>query len=98
MEIFGAMHKVNPRVYIVISNGAWLSPFWLQHVDTVWMINAGDAAEGSDRTGELVYRDGVYHGLVVDDKTQFPLNSVFNHEPKKPLVGKTRTASVITFT
>ena len=83
IQIFQAMHKVNPDVYIVISNGAWLSPWWLQSVDAVWMINAGDASGGSDRTGELVYRDGVYHGLVAKDNTQFPLHSIFNHEPKK---------------
>ncbi len=83
MKIFAAMHKVNPDVYIVISNGAWLSPFWLQHVDAVWMINAGDAAGGANRTGELVYRDKVYYDLSVTEQTQFPLHSIFNHEPKK---------------
>ena len=83
MKIFAAMDKANPDVYIVISNGAWLSPFWLQHIDAVWMINAGDAAGGSNRTQELVYRDNVYHDLSVTEKTQFPLHSIFNHEPKK---------------
>jgi hypothetical protein len=77
------MHAANPDVYIVISNGAWLSPWWLQHIDAVWMINAGDAAGGSSRTDELVYRDGVYHDLAVAEQTQFPLHSIFNHEPKK---------------
>ncbi|MCP5536884.1 MAG: hypothetical protein H7A51_11720 [Akkermansiaceae bacterium] len=83
MKIFAAMHKANPDVYIVISNGAWLSPFWLQHIDAVWMINAGDAAGGSNRTQELTYRDGVYHDIAVKEHTQFPLHSIFNHEPKK---------------
>ena len=83
IELFAAMHRANPDVYIVISNGAWLSPWWLQHIDAVWMINAGDAAGGSSRTQELVYRDGVYHDLAVTENTQFPLHSIFNHEPKK---------------
>ncbi len=83
MQLFNAMREVNPEVYIVISNGAWLSPWWLSYVDAVWMINAGDAAGGSSRTEELVYRDGVYQGLVEEDQTQYPLNSIFNHEPKK---------------
>ena len=91
MQIFAAMHKANPEVYIVISNGAWLSPFWLQHIDSVWMINAGDAAGGSSRTGELVYRDNVYHGLSVTEKTQFPLHSIFNHEPKKTSSKETKS-------
>lgn len=83
MRIFQKMAAANPEVYIVISNGAYLSPWWLMHVDAVWMINAGDAAGGSNRTGELVYRDGVYHNIWVKEKTHYPMNSLFNHEPKK---------------
>ncbi|BDS07084.1 hypothetical protein NT6N_21240 [Oceaniferula spumae] len=90
IKIFQAMHKANPDVYIVISNGAWLSPFWLQHIDAVWMINAGDAAGGANRTGELVYRDAVYHDLAVTENTQFPLHSIFNHEPKKTKTGESK--------
>ncbi len=87
---FRKMHAINPEIYIVISNGAWLSPWWLQHIDAVWMINAGDAARGSDRTGELVYRDRVYHDLAVTENTQFPLHSIFNHEPKKTTTGESK--------
>lgn len=88
MEIFRKQHEVNPNVYIVISNGAYLSPWWLQYIDAVWMINAGDAAGGSNRTQELVYRDGVYYDTWVKEQTQFPINSVFNHEPKKTETGE----------
>lgn len=88
MKIFAEMSRVNPDVYIVISNGAYLSPWWLMHCDAVWMINAGDAAGGSDRTGELVYRDGVYHEIWQQDHTHYPMNSLFNHEPKKKKSGE----------
>lgn len=90
MEIFQKQHEVNPDIYIVISNGAYLSPWWLQYVDAVWMINAGDAAGGSNRTQELVYRDGVYYNTWVTENTQFPINSVFNHEPKKTDTGESK--------
>ncbi|MBN1124282.1 MAG: hypothetical protein JXA82_04685 [Sedimentisphaerales bacterium] len=83
MEMFGKMAVVNPDVYIVISNGAYLSPWWLQYVDSVWMINAGDAAGGADRTAELVYRDGRYYEIYAQENTQFPMCALFNHEPKK---------------
>ncbi len=87
-EIFRKQHEINPEVYIVISNAAWLSPWWLQYVDTCWMINAGDAASGSTRSQELTYRDGVYFSIVNEDQTQFPLVSIFNHEPKKNTAGE----------
>jgi len=88
MKIFTKLHSVNPNMYIVISNGAYLSPWWLQYIDAVWMINAGDAAAGSSRSQELVYRDGVYYDTWVKEQTQFPINSVFNHEPKKTETGE----------
>lgn len=90
IRAFQKMHAANPKVYIVISNGAWLSAWWLQHVDAVWMINAGDAAGGADRSGELVYRDKVYYDLAVTENTQFPLDSIFNHEPKKTSSAETK--------
>ena len=77
------MHEVNPEIFIAITNGAYLSPWWLQYVDIVWLINAGDAAKGDDRTGELVYRDRIYHQIWEEENTKFPMNAIFNHEPKK---------------
>ncbi|SHJ22820.1 hypothetical protein SAMN02745181_1501 [Rubritalea squalenifaciens DSM 18772] len=88
-EIFRKVRKVNPDVFIIVSNGAWLSPWWLHTADTSWMINAGDAAGGADRTAELLYRDRVYHDLAVSENTQFPLSAIFNHEPKKRKTGET---------
>ncbi|WP_345007837.1 hypothetical protein [Snuella lapsa] len=88
MDIFKKQNEINPDIYIVISNGAYLSPWWLQYVDAVWMINAGDAAEGSGRRQELIYRDEVYYNTWVTERTQFPINSVFNHEPKKTKTGE----------
>jgi hypothetical protein len=90
MKIFAAMAKAKPDVYIVISNGAYLSPWWLMHVDSSWMIMAGDAAGGADRTGELTYRDGVYHEIVSEERTQFPICAIFNHEPKKTQTGESK--------
>ncbi len=90
MEIFKQMATVNPEVYIVISNGAYLSSWWLQYVDSIWMINAGDAAGGSNRTQELIYRDGRYYEIWKKENTQFPMCAIFNHEPKKQKTGETK--------
>jgi len=88
MQMFKHMAAVDPNIYIVISNGAYLSPWWLMSVDAIWMINAGDAAGGSARTQELVYRDGVYHEIWRQQNCQFPMCSIFNHEPKKTSTGE----------
>ncbi len=90
MRLFAELAQANPDIYIIISNGAFLSPWWLQSVDTVWMINAGDAAGGSSRTAELVYRDGRYHEIWRQQNAQFPMCSIFNHEPKKTGTGESK--------
>jgi len=82
IRIFQKLNKVNPDIYIVISNGAYLSPWWLMYIDSVWLINAKDAAEDNNITEMLVYKDNVYYEIWQTENTQFPLNSVFNHEPK----------------
>jgi len=92
MKIFDRLATIDPDIYLVISNGAYLSPWWLMHVDAVWMINAGDAAGGSSRTAELIYRDGRYHKIFRQENTQFPLNALFNHEPKKTKTGESKKA------
>jgi hypothetical protein len=90
MEMLKAQNEVNPDVFTCISNAAYLSPWWLSYADVVWMINAGDAAGGSNRNEELVYRDGIYHNIFVKENTQFPINSLFNHEPKKTKTGESK--------
>ncbi|MFR2069521.1 MAG: hypothetical protein ACLS4S_04720 [Bacteroides nordii] len=95
MKIFNRLGEVNPDIFIAITNGAYLSPWWLQYVDVVWLINAGDVRREIIKR-ELVYRDNVYHQIWKEENTKFPMNSVFNHEPKKPVRTKHRRLSVIT--
>ncbi len=71
MHCLDSIAVANPKVHVVLSNAAYLSPWWLQHADTVWIINSGDAASNA-----LLYR------MSVTERTQFPLNAVFNHEPQ----------------
>ncbi|QTD38448.1 hypothetical protein JL193_03910 [Polaribacter batillariae] len=89
IDVFTKVSAINPEVFMAITNGAYLSPWWLQHVDLVWLINAADGAIGDGRTGELTYRDGIYHDIWTKENTKFPINAIFNHEPKKVKTGET---------
>lgn len=88
ISIFTKMHQINPEIFIAITNGAYLSSWWLQYTDIVWLINASDSAKGSDRTGDLVYRDQVYYQIWQEENTKFPMSAIFNHEPKKTVTGE----------
>ena len=88
MDMLDKQHEINPNVFTAITNGAYLSPWWLQHLDAVWLINCGDAAHGNSRSDELVYRDGTYYDALVADNIKFPINAIWNHEPKKTSTGE----------
>ncbi len=90
IDIFTKVSEINLEVFIAITNGAYLSPWWLQHVDLVWLINADDGAIGDGRSGELVYRDGVYHDIWKKENTKYPMHAIFNHEPKKVKTGESK--------
>ncbi|MCG8305781.1 MAG: alpha-galactosidase [Cytophagales bacterium] len=90
IDIFTKISVINPDVFMAITNGAYLSPWWLQHIDIVWLINAADGAVGEGRSGELVYRDGIYHDIWKKENTKFPMQAIFNHEPKKVKTGESK--------
>lgn len=52
----------NPDLFQNYTNGAWFSPWWLQHADSIWMMS-GDSAGGGDwpqvsqKEGATTYRD-----------------------------------------
>ncbi len=90
IETTKAMREVNPELFIAITNSAYLSPWWLQYIDVIWLINSGDSAGGSDRLPQLRYRDGIYYEIWEKENTQFPMCSIFNHDPKKTDTGESR--------
>jgi len=47
--------SLNPGVYQNYTNGSWFSPWWLQHVDSLWMMS-GDS-DNSRKYPHLAHRD-----------------------------------------
>ncbi len=47
--------SLNPAVYQNYTNGSWFSPWWLQHVDALWMMS-GDSGN-SRKYPHLAHRD-----------------------------------------
>ncbi len=58
--------SLNPKIYQNYTNGSWFSPFWLQHVDTLWMMSGDSGGNGawpglSLREGATAYRDAWFY-------------------------------------
>lgn len=62
LELLAYQRSLNPAIYQNYTNGSWFSPWWLQHVDTLWMMS-GDSGGGGEwpqlslRDGATTYRD-----------------------------------------
>jgi len=66
LELLAYERELNPEIFINYTNGAWFSPFWLQHADCLWMMT-GDSGGSSDwpqlslREGATTYRCKYFH-------------------------------------
>lgn len=71
-------------IFLNITTGIWLSPWWLQYADTVWMggEDSGYLASLptlSPRQSALSYRDSVLYDDFVRNQYQFPMSSLMTH-------------------
>ncbi|MGH9533952.1 MAG: hypothetical protein ACRD2E_03740 [Terriglobales bacterium] len=84
IHLLQALRAQNPRVFINATTSIWLSPWWLQYADTVWM---GGEDSGylptvptlQPRQSAISYRDSVLYEDFVTHQLQFPLNSIMTH-------------------
>jgi len=62
LDLLRYERSLNPKVYQNYTNGSWFSPWWLQHVDALWMMSgdSGNSREWpllSQRDRSTSYRD-----------------------------------------
>ncbi|MBM3472636.1 MAG: hypothetical protein FJX75_05120 [Armatimonadetes bacterium] len=82
LAMFDYLTELNPRVYLNPSGGMWLSPWWLMHVDTVWMQYCSDFGYNKEvvayepRDWEMTYRDAMLWRNLYGDRAQFPIASI----------------------
>jgi hypothetical protein len=81
MRLIGELREHRPDLFINVTVGAWPSPFWLWHGDSLW--RDGDdmnfTGEGPDRERWINYRDHIAYQKVVGRSPLFPLNSLMYH-------------------
>ena len=73
--------ELQPDIFLNVTSGMWLSPWWLQHADTIWMAAADfgyikSVPAFEPRQWAMTYRDGhLYRRLGIED-AQFPLSAL----------------------
>jgi hypothetical protein len=78
VDILDSLKQEKRAVFINVTTGTWLSPWWLQHADSVWMQGAdyGHDGWGSVRQRSITYKDWRMHIAFRENKAQFPLNAL----------------------
>jgi hypothetical protein len=82
LELQAALRRTQPGVFINITTGTWLSPWWLQHVDAVWdQVYDGwspaIAPTPARSYSQITDRDGVFRKRCLENPW-FPLEAVEN--------------------
>jgi len=78
-----AVRDRNPNIFLNITSGTWISPWWVKYANTIWMQGAdygfADVPSISSRDGSITYRDFV---LYEDWKLKglwFPIANMMTH-------------------
>jgi len=78
-----AVRAINPDVYINVTSGTWLSPWWVQYANQIWMDAAdyafADVPSISRRDNAMTYRDYALFDDFHIRKFWFPVSNLMTH-------------------
>ncbi|NOX84587.1 MAG: hypothetical protein GXO86_01275 [Chlorobi bacterium] len=78
-----AVRKINPDIYLNITSGTWLSPWWVQYANQIWMDAAdyafADVPSISRRDNAMTYRDFALFDDFHIRNFWFPVSNLMTH-------------------
>jgi len=78
-----AVRAGNPGVFLNITSGTWLSPWWVQYANQIWMQGAdygyADVPSFNRRDAAMTYRDMVLHDDFKRQGNWFPIANLMTH-------------------
>lgn len=84
IDIMKSVREINPRIYLNITSGTWLSPWWLKYADCIWMQGEDYGYQESvpsmnDRAKAITYKDAVLWNDYRNLHLLFPMSSLMTH-------------------
>jgi hypothetical protein len=83
IELCETARAQNPEVFLNITSGTWLSPWWLKYANTIWMQGSdygyANVPSISQRDRAMTYRDTVLYDDLIDKKFWFPIANLMTH-------------------
>ncbi len=78
-----AVRAVNPHEFLNITSGTWMSPWWLQYANQIWMQGAdygfADVPSVNERDGAVTYKDFVLYDDFHNQDVWFPVGNLMTH-------------------
>ncbi len=78
-----AVRQQNPDIFLNITSGTWLSPWWLQYTNQIWMdgrdYGYANVPALSRRDSAMTYRDSVLYEDFQHKDLWFPVANLMTH-------------------
>lgn len=78
-----AVRAINPDVYLNITSGTWLSPWWMRYANQIWMqgndFGFADVPSVSQRDASMTYKDCVLYDDLRNQDDWFPVSNLMTH-------------------
>jgi hypothetical protein len=78
-----SVREKNPGIFLNITSGTWLSPWWVKYANTIWMqgmdYGFSDVPSISQRDGAITYRDFVLYDDFKQQNFWFPIANLMTH-------------------
>jgi len=82
-DLCRAVREIRPDVYLNITSGTWLSPWWVMYANQIWMQGMdhgyADVPSVSPRDAAITYRDLVLHDDFAKNDFWFPIANLMTH-------------------
>ena len=83
VRTIAAVRKARPDLFLNITSGTWLSPWWVTYADCIWMDAADhgytQVASISKRDRAMTYRDQALFDDFHHKDLWFPMNTLMTH-------------------
>ncbi len=82
-DLCRSVRAENPDVYLNITSGTWLSPWWLKYANIIWMqgydYGYADVPSVSRRDRAMTYRDSILYDDLQKYDFWFPIVNLMTH-------------------
>lgn len=83
IDLCQSVRAENPNIFLNVTSGTWLSPWWIKYANTIWMQGSdygyANVPSISRRDGAITYRDYVLFEDYGKNDFWFPIANLMTH-------------------